>query len=126
MTEQTLLKKFMQMIEDTTIAKDISAIPCYYHPEFVMHSYGKTENFEEFISSHQKMFSGLTTYKFRYDEETFVENGDKIALRLWVNICQPSKAPQELEVLIIAKYKDGKIYRMWEMAYPEYNVTDFF
>jgi hypothetical protein len=39
---------------------------------------------------------------------------------------RPSEPAKKIEVILIAEYKDGKIYRLWELTYPDWSQLPAF
>lgn len=118
-----LLKK---MFTKVTIEKNIKAIPLYYDKNFQLYSNGKTMNFNKFVQMHQAIYKTRIQYKIRYDEKTLIEQENKVAGRIFVTTKKPNEPAQEIEVLIIAEYKDNKLYRLWELTYPNWSQMKIF
>lgn len=115
------LEKLKKMFLEVTIQKDASRIPIYYHPDFVLFANGQVTNYQEFLSSHQEYFLSAKQYEIEYDEETFLEQGDKLAGSIWITVSVPGQSPNKIELVFIAKYKDGKIFRLWETTSPDWS-----
>lgn len=114
------------MFAKVTVAKNDKAIPEYYDKDFALYSNGKKMKYEEFLHLHQKVYETSIQYKVRYDEETFVEQGDKVAGRLFITINKPDEPTREIEVILIAEYKNDKLYRVWELTYPDWSKMKAF
>jgi hypothetical protein len=48
-----------------------------------------------------------------------LQQGEKLAGRVWITISVPGTSHKRIEVILIAHYKDDKIYRLWELTYPD-------
>ena len=59
--------------------------------------------------------------KVSNDENAFVEHGDKVAARVIIKINKPNESEKELEIILICQFKDNKIYRIWELCYPDWS-----
>jgi hypothetical protein len=109
-----------EMFDNMVVKKNASTIPTYYHPEFLLYSNGKTMDYAENIRFHEEVYQTPIQYSIAYDEETIVEQGDKVAARIWITTSKPDRKPTKIEVMIIAQYKQDKIYRAWELTYPNW------
>ena len=115
-----------EMFTKVTIEKNDKAIPLYYHPDFELFSNGKTMNFRKFLQEHQAIYKTPIQYKIRYDEATLLEQGNKVAGRLFITTKRPNEAAREIEVILIAEYKQDKLYRLWELTYPDWSKMKAF
>lgn len=121
-----LIKLLKEMFEKVTIEKNSGAISHYYHPEFVMITNQQEMSYDTFYTSHLNIYGSTINYSIRYDEQTFVEQEDKIACRVWITTKRQNEVPVEIEVMLIAQYRDGKIYRLWELTFPEWSKLPAF
>lgn len=119
----TLLK---EMFDKVTIEKNDKAISLYYDKSFELYSNGKKMTYDEFLQMHQNVFKTAIQYKVRYDEATFIDQGDKVAGRIFITTIKPNEPPREIEVILIAQYKDNKLYRLWELTYPDWSKMKAF
>lgn len=110
-----------EMFEQMVVRKDIAAVDRFYDRSFVMYSNGLTQNFDEFVASHRKVYQTPISYEFEYDEEAWFEAGDKVAGRVWITTSRPGESPTRIEVVLIAAYKGGRITRVWETTWPSWN-----
>jgi hypothetical protein len=55
-----------------------------------------------------------------YDDESWVEGDDRVAVRLWITTSRPGEDPTRLELVLIATYRDGRILRVWELTWPNW------
>lgn len=122
----SLIESLKEMFERMVVKKDASLIPHYYHPEFLLYTNDQETNYEEFLSSHQVYYTTPIQYKIEYDEQTLFESGDRLAGRIWITTSRPNEKPVRLEVMLIALYKEGKIYRLWELTYPDWSALPAF
>lgn len=114
------------MFTEMVLNKDASKIPQYYHEEFVMYSNQERMDYQEFYTAHQRYYATPIQYKIAYDEETLIEQGKKVAGRVWITTKLPSEPAKEIEVMLIAEYKDNKIYRLWELTFPDWSKLPAF
>lgn len=122
MTIQLLKEMFDKMV----IEKNTSLIPEYYHSDFLLFTNGIQMDYTAFLKSHEEIYASPIQYQIEYDEETLLEKGNKISARLWITISKPHQNPTKIEVILIAEYKEGKIYRLWELTYPDWSqLPDF-
>jgi hypothetical protein len=121
-----LIEKLKEMFNEMVIKKNASLIPLYYHPEFLLYTNDQTTDYEAFLKSHYEYYATSLQYEVAYDEETLLEQGDKLAGRVWITTQRDNEAPKKIEVILIAQYKDGKIYRLWELTYPDWSKLPAF
>jgi hypothetical protein len=115
------LQKLKEMFSEMVLKKDASLIPVYYHPEFLLWTNEQEINYTEFLESHITYYATAIQYDIEYHEETFLEQGEKLAGRVWITTSRPNEAPKRIEVILIAHYKEGKLYRLWELTYPDWS-----
>jgi hypothetical protein len=115
-----------EMFEKMVVRKDIGAIDRFYDPSFVMYSNGVTQNFDEYAASHRTVYDTPISYAIEYDEEAWVETGDKVAGRVWITTSLPGESPTRIEVVLIAAYEEGRITRVWETTWPSWNELPAF
>lgn len=120
----TLLLK--EMFSKVVLAKNAKLIPLYYHQDFELHSNGKMMTFNQFLALHQEVYNTSIQYKIRYDEQTFVEQHNKVAGKLFITTQSPHESAREIEVILIAEYKENKLYRLWELTYPDWSKMKSF
>ena len=115
------LRKFKEMFERMVIKKDATLIPFYYHKDFVLYGNNQEMTYETYLKFHQEIYKTSIQYDVTYDEETLLEQEEKIAARIWITTSSPNEPPKEIEVILIALFKDDKIYRIWELTYPDWS-----
>jgi hypothetical protein len=119
----TVLK---EMFDKVVVEKNDRAIPLYYDKDFELYSNGKKMNFDTFLKMHHDIYKTSIQYKIRYDEKTFIEQGNRIAGRLFITTKKSKDLAREIEVILIAEYKDSKLYRLWELTYPDWSKMKAF
>lgn len=123
----SLFIKLKEMFEKMVREKNIQLIPLYYHSDLLLYTNNQpAQNYPSFLSSHEKYYASSKQYQIEYDEDTFVEAGNKIAGRLWISVTESYKETIKMEIILIAQYKDGKIYRLWELTYPDWSQNPTF
>jgi hypothetical protein len=115
------LEKIKEMFSEMVIKKNAFLIPVYYHEEFLLYTNGQVTDYQSFLTSHEEYYASPKEYKIEYDDETFVEQGQKLAGRLWITVGVIGEKPKKIEVVLIAEYKDNKIFRLWELTYPDWS-----
>lgn len=120
------IKILKEMFTEMVIKKNATLIPFYYHEEFLLYTNEQITDYEAFIKSHQEYYKTPIKYEVVYDDETFLEQGEKIAGRVWITIQMPNEFPKKIEVILIAQFKDNKIYRLWELTYPDWSKLPAF
>ncbi|MBA3535826.1 MAG: hypothetical protein H0T84_04340 [Tatlockia sp.] len=114
------------MFEKVTVEKNERAIPLYYDKDFELYSNGKKIGYDAFLKMHRDIYKTSIQYKVRYDEKTFFEQGNRVAGRLFITTEKPKESAREIEVILIAEYKDSKLYRLWELTYPDWSKMKAF
>ncbi len=125
-SENSLIKLLKEMFEEMVIKKDPSKISQYYHPDFLLFTNGESWDYSQFLESHEKIYQTPIQYKLKYDEETFLEQGNKLAARIYITTQIPEEPAKEIELILIAQFKDLKIYRLWELTYPDWSKMPAF
>lgn len=114
------------MFDEVVVRKDASKIPSFYHPEFVMVSNGITQDYEAFTASHEGVYDTDIHYSVDYDNDAWVVQRDRIAARVWVTTSRPSSPPNQIEVMLIATLKEGRLHRLWELTFPDWSALPEF
>lgn len=114
---ELLKEMFSEMVEK----KNAGLISKYYHEAFEMYANGIHQHYAEFHEFHANIYQTDIQYKISYDETTFVEQGEKIAARVYIVTTKPREVPRELELILICEFKDHKIYKLWELCYPDWS-----
>lgn len=120
------IQKLKEMFSEMVVKKDASLIPIYYHQDFLLYTNDIVIDYDEFLSSHQKYYATPIQYDIVYDEETLLEQENKIAGRIWITTTRPNEKPKKIEVMLIATFKEGKIHRLWELTYPDWSKLPAF
>ncbi|NGX61338.1 MAG: hypothetical protein K940chlam9_00823 [Chlamydiae bacterium] len=115
-----------EMFEEMVLKKQADLIPKYYHPEFLLTTNGEEMNYSTFLQMHEEVYATEIRYSVVYDEETLLEQGEKVAGRVWITVQNPGEPKREIEVVLIAAYKEGKLYRLWELTYPDWSKLEEF
>jgi hypothetical protein len=120
------LSLLKEMFTKVTLERNGKAIPLYYDKDFKLYSNGKIMNYEQFLKQHKAIFKTSIQYKVRYEEDTFIEQGMKISGRIFITTQSPNKPAHEIEVILIAEYKNNKLYRLWELTFPDWSQMTAF
>ena len=121
------VEQLKEMFNEVTLKKQASKISVYYHPDFVLYANEQTMDYAHFLKAHEEIYKTDIQYKIEYDEATFLEQGDKIAGRMWITTKRgQDPVAKRIEVILIVQYKEGKIYRLWELTCPDWSkLPDF-
>ncbi|GGL97479.1 hypothetical protein GCM10011594_16630 [Nakamurella endophytica] len=109
------------MFDEMVVGKDATAVADFYHPDFQMVSNGVVQGFDAFAESHSRVYDTPISYQVRYDEQAWVETPDRIAGRVWITTARPGEPATEIEVVLIATYRNGLIHRLWELTWPDWS-----
>ena len=113
---------FSEMVEPKNIAK----LPEFFDPQFELIANGVTQDYDTFLRGHEKIYQTAITYAVEVEETTVVECGDRIAARVFITTTMPGEAAHEIEVLMIAQLKEGRIRNLWELTRPDWTQVDTF
>jgi hypothetical protein len=109
-----------EMFTVMVVEKDAAAIERFYDPDFVMQSNGVTQEYASFRAEHEKVYDTEIRYTVAYDDDAWVEAGDRLAGRVWITTERPGEEPTRIEVILIAAFRDGRIHRLWETTWPNW------
>lgn len=119
----SLLKEmFTKVVEP----KNANLIPHYYSENFELYTNGKTINYAEFLKSHEEIYQTNIQYQIRYDDKTLLEQGTKLAGRVFITTQKGNEPAHEIEVILIAEYEGNKLFRLWELTYPDWSKMKSF
>lgn len=115
-----------EMFTKTAVEKNAQAIPKYYDQNFELFSNGKTMNYAEYLAMHTKTYRTSIQYQVEYDEATLIEQGNKVAARVFITTKTDTDPAHKIEVMLIAEYKDKKLLKLWELTYPDWSKLKAF
>jgi len=117
MTLQDRLREmFTRMVE----AKDIALVDEYYDPGFLCTTNGVTQELAEFRAGHERVYATAISYSVEYDEDSWVESGDRLAGRVWITTRRPDEDAHRIEVVLVAEYRAGRLLRLHELTWPDW------
>lgn len=119
---ELLKEMFAEMVEK----KNATLIPHYYHKNFELFANGQTQDYKYFLDFHEKVYQTDIQYKVNYDNNAFIEQGEKVAARIFFIISKSNEPTKELEVILISQFKDNKIFRIWELCHPDWTKMPVF
>lgn len=120
---QALLR---EMFEQMVVPKNADLVERFYHPDFTLTTNGIVQGYAEYVRGHREVYATGIQYSIRYDEDSWVESGDRVAARMWITTTRPGQSPTEIEVVLIAAYLDGRLHRVWELTWPDWSRLDAF
>jgi hypothetical protein len=115
-----------EMFFEMVVKKDITLIPYYYHTELLLFTNDERMDYNAFLECHEQFYKTAIKYEVVFDEDTFLEQNERVAGRVWITTTIPNDTPKPIEVILIAQYKDKKIYRIWELTYPDWSKMPTF
>lgn len=115
------IKLLKEMFSEMVEKKNASLIPKYYHEAFELYANGQMQDYAYFLDFHEKIYQTDINYKISYDKNAFIEQGEKVAARIFFVISKPNEPVKELEVILISEFRDNKIFRIWELCYPDWS-----
>ena len=117
--QERMQEMFTRMVE----AKDVSLVDAYYDPEFVLTTNGQSQDLAAFRAGHERVYPTAITYRVEYDEDAWVESGNRLAGRLWITIGRPGESAQPIEVVFVATFREGRILRLNELTWPDWSTA---
>jgi hypothetical protein len=125
MKETTTCKELLQrMFEEMVLAKDAEACARFYDPDFVLETNGQSQDYRSFLESHRRVYATDIRYAVRYDEASWVEQGERLAVRMWISVGRGAQAPRELQVMLVATFRAGLIARLVELTWPDWSQLE--
>jgi len=117
----TPVERLREMFERMVIAKDASLLAEYYDPEFVLETNGQVQDYAAFAAGHERAYETDIAYEVKYDEEAWVQTNVEVAGRMWITTSRPGRAPTRIEVVLVARLRDGRFYRLWQLTWPDWS-----
>lgn len=119
-TGQLLREMFTRMV----IAKNVNLIDTYYHPDFLLHTNGTIQNLEQFRAGHARVYPTQISYSVEYDGTSWIETSDQVGARVWITTSRPDLPATRIEVILLAHYRDGLLWRLQELTWPDWRSLD--
>lgn len=79
-----------------------------------------------YYQGHKKEYQPPIRYRVKFDNETITEQGNNVAERVLITTKLPGKSPKKIEVMMIAQCRHQKLYRIWELTYPNWRSLKAF
>lgn len=117
----TLQHRMREMFTCMVEAKDASVVDTYYDPGFVLTTNGQTQDLVAFRAGHERVYPTPLTYRVEYDEDSWVEEGNRLAARVWITTQRPEEEPHRIEVVLVAEYRNGRLLRLHELTWPDWS-----
>ena len=73
-------------------AKDASLIERYYHPDFLLHTNGGAQDYEQIRRRPSPGVRHGDQLRRRYDEQAWVVTDDRVADRVWITTERPTRS----------------------------------
>lgn len=120
--QERMEEMFTRMVE----AKDASLVDAYYDPDFVLTTNGQTQDLDEFRAGHERVYPTAITYRIQYDDNAWVESGDRLAGRLWITIARSGEPARPIEVVFLSVWREGRLLRLHETTWPDWSAMSAF
>ncbi len=109
-----------EMFQAMVVGKNADLVDRYYSEDFRLHSNGVTQGFQAFADEHRKVYGTAIEYSLEYDDDAWVDAGDRVAGRVWITTSRPDEEPTRIEVIFIAVFRDARIQQLWETTWPNW------
>jgi hypothetical protein len=119
---ELMQEMFTRMVE----AKDITQVEKYYDPGLLLYTNGQVQDYEAFHAGHARVYPTEISYAVEYDDEAWVESGDRLGGRMWITTKRPGENATRIEVIFLGIYRDGRIFRLWELTWPDWSQLQAF
>ena len=117
----TPVERLRDMFERMVIAKDASLISEFYDPDLRLETNGQVQGYAAFAAGHERVYETDIAYAVEYDDEAWVQTGDEVAGRIWITTSRPGQPPTRIEVVLVARLRDGRFHRVWELTWPDWS-----
>ena len=115
-----------EMFQEVVIKKQAKLQKKYYHPEFKLYANGLIQEYKEYVKLHEDVYKTDIQYKVNIQKDTIIDGPNGVSMRVFITISKPNEQAKEIEVILIATFKDNLIYRIWELTYPDWTKTNTF
>jgi hypothetical protein len=120
--QERMREMFSRMVE----AKDVSLVDTYFDPDLRLSTNGQEQDLAEFRAGHARVYPTPITYRVEYDEDGWVESGNRLAARVWITTQRPGEAATRIEVVLLAEYRDGRLLWLKEVTWPDWSRLSAF
>ena len=114
------------MFQEVVIKKQAKLQKKYYHPEFKLYANGLIQDYKGYVKLHEDIYKTDIQYKVDIQKETVIDGSNGVSMRVFITLFKANEQPREIEVILIATFKDNLIYRLWELTYPDWTKTNTF
>ena len=111
-------QRLVEMFNEVVVKKNASLIQHYFHPGFVLVTNGQRQALALFLRRHEIDYATSVSYDVHFDEHAWVEGAAAVGARCWLTVRRPGRATEVLEIVLIARYVNGRIHRIWELCRP--------
>ena len=115
-----------EMFQEVVIKKQAKLQKKYYHPEFKLYANGLIQEYKEYVKLHEDIYKTDIQYKVDIQKETVIDGPSGVSMRVFITLFKANEQPREIEVILIATFKDNLIYRIWELTYPDWTKINTF
>lgn len=115
-----------EMFQKVVVEKQADLQKKYYHPKFKLYANGTVQGYEQYVKLHEDIYKTAIEYKVDIQKNTIINGSNGTSMRVFITTSMPGEEQKEIEVILIATYKDGLIYRIWELTSPDWTKIDTF
>ena len=113
--------RLREMFDRVVLRKDASLIPVFYDTGFRLYSNDQEQDYQAFLEGHERLYATDISYAASYDEDAWVESEDEVAGRMWITTTKPGQPSTRIEVILVARFCDGRLHRLWELTWPDWS-----
>jgi hypothetical protein len=77
--------------------------------DFRLSTKGQEQDPAEFRAGHDRVYPTPITDRVGYDEDGWVESGNRLAARVWITTQRLGEAATRIEVVLVVEYRDGRL-----------------
>jgi hypothetical protein len=118
---QAHINELKQMFQQFTVKKNIAVMPKFYDKAFVFEGNNITYNYQQFKQLHARLFKTPIRYTVSFNADSWVADNTKVAVLGNITTTMPNKKPKQLSVMLIAKFHNKKIRKIWETTFPDWS-----
>jgi hypothetical protein len=87
---------------------------------------GEIQPYATFAQGHERVYRTAVRYGVRYDDVSWVESPNRVAVRVRSSVERPGEVAMKFEVVLIALDEQTTIFRLCTVTWPDWRQADAF
>lgn len=112
----------LNMFRDLTEKMDIDALNNYFSKDFMLYSNQANMDYGLLKKQLQDAFRVHRSIKVKQPINDIVAKDDRVIMHFTLIATDKAGYQKEIETMAIFQIQDGKIVRLWELTYPEWDT----